>query len=99
MSWHRIYYMYLVVRIIYRDFQFELYFYNIELFYVYTYVWNEEMLESFFKPLQRHSAEEENDENQIRKCCCDVNHLLLKKTQKHVIYIIYMPFYASTKKK
>lgn len=42
---------------------------------LYTYVWNEEMLESFFKSLQRHIAEEENDENQIRKCCCDVNHL------------------------
>lgn len=42
---------------------------------LYTYVWNEEMLESFFKSLQRHTAEEENDENQIRKCCCDVNDL------------------------
>lgn len=49
---------------------------------LYTYVWNEEMLESFFKSLQRHTAEEENDENQIRKCCCDVNHLEKKKDQQ-----------------
>lgn len=56
---------------------------------LYTYVWNEEMLESFFKSLQRHTAEEENDENQIRKCCCDVNDLQKKKTNKHVIYYLH----------
>lgn len=43
MSWHRILQVF-GIWIIFRDFQFELYFYNIELFYVYTYVWDEEMV-------------------------------------------------------
>lgn len=89
---------YLVLRIIFRDFQFEFLQYRTILCVYIRLEWRNALVLLQTPPASLRGRRKWREPNKEMLLWRKPPFIKKKKINKHVIYIIYMPFYASTKK-